>query len=296
MFQAAYPHSIDQGFNGTCNVTTVEKRIFVRNPSEAARLIADVAETGRYVTRDGIEIDMSRVPGALSPDKESRTALAKTFSTDESDVKIDNRRTYASQIFETTAVNIRWANSSRYQGKAGDVVLYEKPFEPMGNSTGERLFWYHVSPVGQLERTELDNSPNLWEWELTNIHNQITGGDDKQFVIYGPGRGADDKTGTAIQVRDAEELELHLLSLRNQQSFPAILTVHTGKPPFLDINDPNAGGNGGWHVINIQNIYRDADGKTYVEFTNQWGAKTHHMSTKAVEIDVLFEATKERGK
>src|SRR5262249_42901955 len=67
LHQVAYPQSIDQGFNSTCNVTTVEKRIFARDPAEATRLITDVATTGKYVTKDGTVIDMGRVPGALSP-------------------------------------------------------------------------------------------------------------------------------------------------------------------------------------------------------------------------------------
>jgi hypothetical protein len=80
-----------------------------------------------------------------------------------------------------------------------------------------------------------------------------------------------------------------------QKDFPAVLTVHTGQPPFSSIKDAGAGGNGGWHVINIQNIYRGKDGKIYVEFTNQWGSHRNHMRGKAVAVDVLFQATKKPG-
>src|SRR4029453_13279501 len=167
LHQVAYPQSIDQGFNSTCNVTTVEKRIFARNPSEAARLISDVATTGKYVTKDGTIIDMGRVPGALSPHRERRIALFKPFRSDGSDIKVDRRRTYASQIFEMTAVNTKWAKSGEYSLQPGEVLHYEKPFDRVGEDSGERLFKYSVGPDGKLQRTQLDDSPSIWEWELT---------------------------------------------------------------------------------------------------------------------------------
>src|SRR5258706_14041011 len=52
MSQEATPTSIDQGRHNTCNVTTVEERTYTRNPSEAAKLVEQVATTGAYETKD----------------------------------------------------------------------------------------------------------------------------------------------------------------------------------------------------------------------------------------------------
>jgi hypothetical protein len=51
--QAADPTIIDQGGHNTCNMATVETRMYTRNPSDAARLVTDVALTGQYVATDG---------------------------------------------------------------------------------------------------------------------------------------------------------------------------------------------------------------------------------------------------
>ena len=49
LYETAYPGSIDQGNNSTCNVTCLETRAFEADPASAARLITDVALTGKYL-------------------------------------------------------------------------------------------------------------------------------------------------------------------------------------------------------------------------------------------------------
>src|SRR5262249_11465945 len=133
LHHAAAPMKIDQGVNKTCNVTTVEKRIFTRQPSEAARLIADVATTGRYVTANGAVVNLERIPGGLKPDQEALWSWTRPFDAKQnSDIRLDGRRTYASQLLQNTAVNIKYASHK------GDVIMYEKHDTSVRGDTGER--------------------------------------------------------------------------------------------------------------------------------------------------------------
>ncbi|MBZ0185346.1 MAG: FHA domain-containing protein, partial [Candidatus Obscuribacterales bacterium] len=174
MFMAGNPAKICQGANSTCNVSTVEHRLFARQPSEAARLISDVVITGKYVTADGSKVDLGRIPGVLRPDPES-LMLARQFSPDGSDIKIDGKRTYAGQIFETTAVNLRWADSPQYKIKPGDIIVYEKVTGPVTGTGTEELVRYSVGPLGNLNREVVKNSPHIGIDDLESIYNRIAG-------------------------------------------------------------------------------------------------------------------------
>lgn len=303
--ESARPHNIDQGSNNTCNVTTVENRIFTRDPSEAARLISDVATTGRYVTADGTVVDLSRVPGAMAPDAEASLGLWAGFDgTNNTDVRMDGRRTWASQIFETTAANIKWARSNDFNLQPGEVILYEKPYGPVPNSTdtGERLIKYKGGDDGRVVREELAQQPHIFDYELTDIHNQIVGRHDQNFVIR---NGAFDSTGlragdAAVVSSEAEFQQLltnmKVQAMRNPESnpFPAVLFVDVRHEPFRRfLGAADVSGNSGAHVVNIQGIFVDpATGRYYVEVTNQWGSASNHLGPNAIPLDVLYNATR----
>src|SRR5262249_46813325 len=149
--QSGFPTTIDQGFNGTCNVTTVENRIFSRQPSEAARMIADVATTGRYITPDGALVDLGRVPGGLKPEGWALLCLTRPFDAKgHTDIKMDGKRTYASQLFENTAVNIKYAKPLNVDGPQTDFVMYEMHHTNRPGDTGERLVRYQANPDGSI--------------------------------------------------------------------------------------------------------------------------------------------------
>jgi YD repeat-containing protein len=288
--QAGNPR-ICQGANNTCNVGTVEARMFERKPSEAARLISDVVITGRYVTADGTTVDLGRIPGVLKPDKESGQ-LARLFKPDNSDLSIDGKRPFASQIFETAAVNVKYAHENKSL-RPGEMVVYEKPGTgPKTSKTGEELAKYSVDNMGVLRREVIETNPNIYAHELTDIYNRIAGTSDRNFVLY-HSSGHGPKPNGSYGVTTAKELQEAIERIRKDGEGPAILMVHTGKEPFwTDSGEAKAGGSGGWHVINVHNVRRDPKtGQTMVEFTNQWGSKANHMGDKAVPLDQLFEAT-----
>ncbi|HEY9871511.1 MAG TPA: FHA domain-containing protein [Candidatus Obscuribacterales bacterium] len=291
--QSGFPATIDQGFNGTCNVTTVENRIFSRQPSEAARLITDVATTGKYVTVDGALVDLGRVPGGLKPDDESLLSLSRPFDAGmHTDIKMDGKRTYASQIFQNTAVNIKYAKSLDVDVPQTEFVMYEMHPTNRPGDTGERLVRYQANADGSITARDLADNPHVADWELTDIHNKITGRNDMNFVIRGPGF-TPAPPGKALEVASAQHLDRVLQWMKDNNQFPGILMVDVGHPPFNRfLNAADAGGSGGIHVVNIQNVFRDANGRMYVEFSNQWGSASNHFGRNAVPVDELFNATR----
>lgn len=293
LYQAAHPESIDQGANNTCNVTTVEKRVFARNPSEAARLIADVALTGKYVTADGVTVDLSRVPGALSADAEARQ-LDRNFDSKNRDIKVDGARSRASQIFEIGAVNIKYAK--QHSSSLSSTVVYEKPESGLKGQEKEQLVRYGVDFTGKLSREVLKDSPDISIDELRGIHNEIVGGNEGGFVIMGPkymsrrtrnvynavdnyGRNNPD----VMVAESQQDLGKLLFDLQGQKKLPAILYVDAKNTFF---GGSGGGSGGGGHVINIQRIFNQG-GRTMVEFTNQWGSKDN----RTVTLDVLYGLT-----
>lgn len=109
---AAYPTSIDQGGNSTCNVATLEHMLYAHNPAKMAQLISDVSLTGKYVTADGVTVDLHNVRNGFHPDAESRRSIALQRDGSQPMIKQDGPRDHASQIAETALVNAHYAKHS----------------------------------------------------------------------------------------------------------------------------------------------------------------------------------------
>ncbi len=133
------------------------------------------------------------------------------------------------------------------------------------------------------------DSPNIHTHELERVNNSATSVDDKNFVIS---RG--DKAYQFLGQRDvstANELADAIQELEKAGKLPAVLHVHTARPPFGHSTgiDYALGKGGGWHVINIHG-YDPATRS--VKFTNQWGSK-HDFLEQGYSVDKLFEAMKQ---
>ncbi|MCB9471056.1 MAG: FHA domain-containing protein [Candidatus Obscuribacterales bacterium] len=294
LYQMSHPEKVSQGSNNTCNVTTVEKRILQRHPEEFARLVADVATTGKYVTADGTLIDMSRVPGALEPDREARMLDILFRGGSESDIHLDGRRSWASQMFETTAVGIKYARGGSIHGEyigPGEIVMYQKQVGLPGQEA-EQLVKYSVGTDGRLNHKVLEDSPHISTSELADINNQIIGRHEENFVLSGHyfpdshgnnrfWREQDYSAGALKVARSTEELKDQLLSLQDSNNMPAIALVHTGHSLF----GGHGPGTGGAHVVNIQSIRQTPVGTWVVDFTNQWG----DAYNKTIPLDEMFK-------
>lgn len=288
IFQTINPRTIDQGANNTCNVTTIEKRIFAQRPSEAINLITDVATKGKYVTASGVLVDFSRVPGLLTPDAEARALLNANF------LRMDGARSYASQVFEVAAVNIKysastWSEVADVRINKGDIVVYEKVPNGAGGER-EQLVKYSVNN-GRLEQTVIADSPHVGSSQLPHIHNEIVGGNETGFIFMGSrypnkdgniGNWRKGQFGPSVNVvTSAQDLARELEAAAAAGKFPAVITVHTRHPYFGHGQGGNPTGGGG-HVMNIHGFRKvtvNGREQMLVDVTNQWGVRYNREFT-----------------
>lgn len=265
--QAARPDTIDQGLHQTCSVTVVESRIYTRNPSAAARLVADVATTGQFQTADGSRISIDAK--SLVADEEARQHPNP-----------DRLRSYASQLFQIAAVNVHWQRQTHTP--SGSVVArgaihYEQHQDLRGPwDRGERLIDYS-GPVPR----EIGKQPQLGVGHLTDISNQITGLHESGFTLENRRRGG----MNSIYVSSEQELKDEILKARASGNLPVILRVHTGNDPFDSGTAASSSASAGvWHVVTITEI-DEQNGK--VKLNNSWGTS----SDRWVKLKTLYRAT-----
>ncbi len=309
LYETAYPGSIDQGYNSTCNVTCLETRAFEADPASAARLITDVALTGKYVTPQGVTVDLERT-GGLIPDAESLRTLQSRYAHGRfDDVKIDGSRTYAGQIFENTAVNIHYAdvmsgtNLSRngYVYQPGDVIQYRKqPVAPGAKGTGEQLVALRRTPDGSYETIPIQEAPGLYTSELGDIYNRIVPGKDANgapingtesgIIVGGPHYKGSTKV---LSAGNKQELENILLNAQYNHKLPLVLEVDTRDPIFKAFQ--GAGGSGGAHVVTVEGVHwvpgPDGNPILKVDIFNQWGLRSNRVGENAIDASDLFRAT-----
>jgi hypothetical protein len=277
--QAAHPMGIDQGQHLTCNVTTVEARIYSKYPSKAAALVADVALTGKFETENPRDNDVVLDRSSLKPDKEAANNPPK-----------DGERSYASQIFQMTAANIHWQRrlfDPNGVGVARGELRYVQ-IEPINSEdTGERV---RNSKGETLKIRDEDGKeskitePFLDVGDLVSISNEITRKTETNFALANSAECFD------CYVHGFKTEQEFAKVLKDEKSqYPLILMVHTYNEPFW--KDSGHGGKGGaggdmggWHVVNV-NSYNEKTGE--VQISNQWGDKTD----KKVSLSTLYKAT-----
>ncbi|GEM_PF-1095658 len=282
MSQAANPTSIDQGIHPTCNVTTVESRTYTRDPADASQLVVDVATTGEYKTKDGQTITIDKV--SMVPYDGARQ-----------NPPVDGQRSYASQIFQVTAVNIHYQRngSLRYEQHKPDPTATPP-------DDGERLYDYSKNPPEEVKAGRvtkflgLDNdqnyrAPGLADEEIVDVGNQISGDKADWFIRY----GGDGDKGAVQEVETEKQLQDKLAYAKEHGELPIVVKVHSGNEPFwTDSGNGAAGGSGGWHVVTIQDY--DAGPPAMVKLDNQWGSRVDHDTDGSmVSVHDLFHAMRD---
>lgn len=262
MSQAADPTMIDQGYHNTCNITTVESRMYSRDPAAAARFVTDAAMTGEATLADGRKVTIPE--SALTPDFESGGHPVP-----------DGKRSLASQIFQVGAIN------AHYQA-TGEDRLYEQTTPPLSErrgDTGERLYDTSKNPP-----VELQQSPGLSDGDIADTYALLTG-DGRNSVIHHEHRADAPRVD---EVSSSEDLTAALTAAKEEGRMPITLVVHTRNEPFYtDSGAGTAGGSGGWHVVNITDFDPET-GKAMVD--NQWGTEDDHLD-QGVDVDDLYMAT-----
>jgi hypothetical protein len=171
---------VDQGMNNTCNVTTVENRLYTREPSKVAQLVADVALSGKYITSSGETIDVAALSGGLKPDFEARQSL-RLQNKGKADVKYDGGRDWSSQLVERALANIKWT---------------EKPILVSGN----RMLW--DTALVYDSKGALRGKVNDPLSEIISLHDK----NGKQISSYKAGDEVFTKNGKPIKDLKEEDL------------------------------------------------------------------------------------------
>lgn len=280
---AADPTSIDQK-GPTCQVTAVEVRCYTRNPADAARLVADMSINGEYHSR-GFEN-----AGNGLFDKQAGES-DQTVQMDASNLAADyeaqaypdgGRRSHASQIFQTTAININ------YQREGGNCK-YEQLEDPKTDPR-ERV-WTRVDysedpPIyNKDDDGYLSSGTSVGNKDLTPIYNQITGEYESTFVVERGDKPISDnpEDPETLRVSSEEELKSQLQDMKKNGKLPATIFVDSAKEPF---HSDSGHVSKSWHLVTVTDI--DDDGN--VSLDNQWGEDVDHIEKdKRLTTGQLYE-------
>jgi len=277
MHEIAYPCTIDQGANNTCNVTTIENRMATRDPNEVAALVAEVATTGRYRTADGAVIDMR---GQLAPDPVALSNFGHQLGSGVNAKGREYDRTYAGQIFQTTAVNVHWQTSRRAPDGSpcapGDIAyrIINGAERLVNTRTGAEYRKSDGSPI---------DAPTLSLEDMKSLHNRIAGKDDYDFIVT-----ADSKVqigNDCVSLDTPEGLARYLEFQKAEGNLPVIVYLPgRGAPGSADHSA---------HVVTV----RDYDSSTgTAEVINQWGMSHDRLLGNPMTLSELssqmYDATR----
>lgn len=271
MSQAAKPTSIDQGGHNTCNVNVIEVRAYTKDPSAAAKLVADVALKGEYTSSDGRTLKVNPAPHG-----ESRN-----------NPPYENERSHASEIFQVTAGNIITDRLGRQQVPP-QSWRYEQR-QPGPDNNGEFVVNYSSNPpVAHPFQVPigLKNAGMLGD-ALSAITGKVEPG-----TFLGRDTYVTDTSDNIASIRTEQELNNTLAEAKKAGKFPITVFIHSGNEPFwTDSGAGKAGGSGGGHVVNITD-YNPGPPST-VAIDNSWGPKADHDARNPVKVGDLFNAMQE---
>lgn len=268
MTQAANPNLIDQGYHNTCNMNTVEVRTYTRNPDDAARLVADVATTGKYTTTDGIEVTIDTTPHNDSKNER----------------RWDGDRSHASEIFQVTAANVRLEQDNRKTDPPGQLRYEQHERVPGTPGSGEVLMDYSQDPPKKVGTSPDVNVGNVGK--LRDVYASITG-DRESEIVVGHDKFVSDASDGVKRVESEEAFNAFLSQAKDANKLPLIVAVHTSNEPFWsDSGGGAAGGSGGGHVVMITDY--EAGPPSKVTIDNSWGTRNDHDASKAVDVHDLY--------
>jgi len=266
LHHAADPTAIDQGKYNTCNITTIEARTFTRCPASAAKLIADVALDGAYVSPGtGLRVAYT---GSLA-DSRRPHGEAKNHP------PIDGQRSFASQIFQVTGVNLYYQQVKKDNHDPG-VIQYEQHDGDAANANdnGERLKAY---PAGGPARI-VGYGPAIGVDEMTKIMSEITAKSESGYVLEFKAP-INSKEVTVID--SPAKLDQTLSRMKNNKQLPAIIEIASSDAIFSPT------GSGGKHVVCVSDY--DPASKS-VSVDNQWGCKDDYLGPRSLRMTDIYHA------
>lgn len=279
---AAEPTSNDQGDYNTCQVTVIENRLYMTQPSAVARTLADIAARSQFVAYDGTVVKMD--PSDLRA--HGQAALNEPRGT--------WVRTYASQVYQLAAINAFHTFANESKVPPGEV-RYRQEAKGPGDDNGERLYDYSKVPGEVIGHVPGDvGYPNgtaralylmSGKWAPETI---LTG---KAYAAMTP--GLSDQTNI---IGGPQQLATQLKRLHDGGKLPATIVVHVNSDPLLPKRKPERVplvGKAEWsrylsdvHIINIIG-YDEKTGA--VQLDNQWSNKGDFIATP-LSVDQVWTA------
>lgn len=257
---AAHPTHIAQGMHNTCTVTSLEVRMFMENPGEAAKLIADVGTTGSYTATDGTTVHLSKRD--LKKDAESMQ-----------NPPIDGARSYASKLFQETALDLNFSDQK--------LRFLEVPAPARAAGTildSEALL---DRKTGQTEKFD-----GMSLSELANIQGKILGQANPLQYLSNADTGTS-PGGMEAQFKSEDELKELLKSARDNHQLPLTFLLN-GLNQTINPSSKNSEAYAA-HVVTIVG-YNDTTGM--VQLDNQWGNQLDHIADGGISVSSLFQATR----
>lgn len=282
MAAAADPTSNDQGKYNTCQIATIENRLYARQPSVVTDVLSQIAAGGKFITKDGTVAPMERVNLRAHGDAALNSARGSWT------------RSYASQIFETAAVTAFYTQENLRKMPPGDVHYYQNA-STSDYDSGESLIDYsHGKPQ------EIDRGPGA-AGEMNNmikINEQLTGKWQPEFFMVNKSlqdRSPEHNKATGFGSVDEFAAKLEKLRATEKGPLYATLFVRVNSDPLVGMrkNNPLTGpvalekifDDG--HVMNIV----DYDAKTrMVKLDGQWG-NSRDFINKPLTIEQAYAAT-----
>jgi hypothetical protein len=253
--QVAEPKSICQSLYSTASTTPIESLMYTREPSKAAKLVADVGLSGSFTTANGTTVILDI--DSLKPHPLTNTILG-------------GDRTFATQLFNCTAINLayRCAELRSSQESAPPERRYAEDdiIRTCEGDNGEHLYARidgHWKVVGHM--------PALTDDQVAGVLRLITGlglDPERGALLVHEERNSEGKL--VDKIADEQALFIKLTSLKQGNSLPIMVRVHTGHEPFFtESGNDTAGGAGDWHIVTIMEFL---DGLVAID--NHWQANS----------------------
>ena len=281
MFHAGDPTKTDQGEYNTCALTSQQERLFTRNPSKAADIIAEAATTGKWVAPDGKEIKLDKA--SLQPRPGSIMGSP-----------IDGERSYATQVLNNVLANdIHQRKETpesyvqyQHRDKQGRRLTEEDNGERVYDSKGREV----RDPDGQKLR-----APQVDDTEVAAQIKRLTGDtgvvmvNKKMTESDDPAQKRNSKAAKDVVLLSSEKrLSESLASLKAQGKFPAIIGLD-GADRVLGAGlpkDPQMAKSKDFEGHMLSVIDFDAV-KGRARLSNQWG----QASDRWMSVKDLYRAT-----
>lgn len=243
MLHAADPTTINQGRYGTCQAAAPEARMYARDPSIAANMVADVATTGEFTAGDGTHVK-------LHPDN-------LVYQTGDRD--------FASQLYQTTAIqcyyeknygNVDYICTPGQDGHPDHFIDRNTGKEPLEDDGSRWVFGGYGT-----------------EW-VAKTNNIITGREEFDIGLTTP--PCSTEPYYASKVESEQQLDEKLAQLKKEGKLPVVVWVNSENEPFYnDSGQGSAGGSGGGHYVTVTDYAEGTPSR--VEIDNSWGSGADHL-------------------